>query len=44
MAQLAQQFFDAVKGVRDLPIVPDFSVAARLGDGDGNVFSMDIEA
>jgi hypothetical protein len=43
MAQLAHELVDAVKGVGDLSIVPDFSVATRLGDGDGNVFGMDIK-
>jgi hypothetical protein len=44
MAQLAHELFDAVKGVGDLSIVPDFSVTPCFGDGDGNIFGMDIEA
>lgn len=44
LAKLAHELVDAVKGVGDLSIVPDFSLATRLGNGDSNIFGMDIEA
>ena len=44
MTQSAQQLFDVLQVAGDDPVVPHFSVASRLGDGNGNVFGMDIKA
>ena len=44
MPQPAQHLFDVLQIAGNDPVAPDFSVAPRLGEGDGNVFGMDIEA
>lgn len=44
MTQLANEFFDAVQITGDHSMIPDFTVSTRFGDGDGNIFGMDIGA